>query len=178
MKTVLAVLLFASPAIAQDQAAAARAAAGCGPAQVQFGVKTDKNQHPAPQPDSGKALIYIFESQLRDRDINYLGMAVTTRVGMDGGWVGANHGESYFYFPVEAGDHRLCADWQSSRESHSRSASAISLMAEAGKVYYFRTIVDQRRESHESVVKLVRLDPAEAQILVASSALSTSQPKK
>jgi hypothetical protein len=116
--------------------------------------------------------------QLRDRDINYLGLSVTTKIGLDGGWVGANHGESYFYFSVDAGDHRLCAIWQSSLERYSRNASAISLTAEAGKVYYFRTIVDQRKEQHQPVVKLEPLDPAEGQILVAASAFSTSHPKK
>jgi hypothetical protein len=170
--------VFASAVFAQDDAAAARAAAGCGPAQVQFDVKTDKTQHPSPQPESGKALVYVFEVQLRDRDINYLGLSVTTKIGLDGGWVGANHGESYFYFSVDAGDHRLCAIWQSSLERYSRNASAISLTAEAGKVYYFRTIVDQRKEQHQPVVKLEPLDPAEGQILVAASAFSTSHPKK
>ncbi|MFY9531896.1 MAG: hypothetical protein WAR24_23580 [Candidatus Acidiferrales bacterium] len=40
---VLLLLLLASPVFAQDQAAVARAAAGCGPDQVEFDVKTDKN---------------------------------------------------------------------------------------------------------------------------------------
>lgn len=178
MKTILTVLLFASPVFAQDEAATARAAAGCGPLQVQFDVKTDKNQHPAPQLESGKALVYVFEVQVRDRNVNYLGMKVTTRVGLDGGWVGANHGESYFYFSADPGDHRLCTDWESKTESHHRVAAAVSLSTESGKVYYFRTIVDQRRESHESIVKLLPVDPAEAQILIASSSLSISHPKK
>jgi hypothetical protein len=176
MKTILAVLLFASPVFAQDDAAAARAAAGCGPDQIKFDVKTDKNQHPAAQPELGKALIYVFEFQKRDPNVNYFG-SETTKVGLDGSWVGANHGQSYFFFPVDPGDHHLCANWQSLVKKYSKLGSAVSFNAEAGKVYYFRASVDVRAK-YEPSVKLEPLDPAEAQFLISSSALSVSHPKK
>jgi len=55
-KLRLAILLLASPVFAQDKAAVAKATAACGPADVQFDVSTDKNQHPAAKPDDGIGL--------------------------------------------------------------------------------------------------------------------------
>lgn len=175
-KTFLTVLLFASPVFAQDDSATARAAAGCGTDQVKFDVKTDKNQHPAPQPESGKALVYVFEHQKRDPDVIYL-KSETIKIGLDGSWVGANHGQSYFFFPADPGDHRLCAHWQFAPMKYFKVGSAVSFTAEAAHVYHFRTVVDVRSK-YEASVKLESLDPAEAQLLVSSSALSTSHPKK
>ena len=108
MKAILIVLLFASPVLAQDDAAAARSAAGCGPAEVNFDVKTDKKQHPAPKPEQGKALVYVFLDVKQQASTINIG-SVTTRVGLDGAWIGANHGRSYLFFPVGPGDHRVCA---------------------------------------------------------------------
>jgi hypothetical protein len=176
MKTILVVFLFASPVFAQDDAAAARAAAGCGPAEVNFDVKTDKKQHPAPKPEPGKALVYVFLDVKQQPNSFNIG-TVTTRVGLDGAWIGANHGRSYFFFPVDPGNHRVCAAWQSILERYSKLASAADLSAEAGKPYYLRVSVDERQE-HQPAVKMEHIDPAEAQILIANSSLSTSHPKK
>jgi hypothetical protein len=92
MKGMLAVSLFimlAAPLFAQDQATAARTAAGCGADNVQFDVKTDKSQHPQGQVAAGKALVYVFEAERSDAGSLKIG-AVTTRIGLDGQWVGAN----------------------------------------------------------------------------------------
>jgi hypothetical protein len=178
MRTVLAVLLFAFltlPVFAQDQAATARAAAGCGADNVEFDVKTDRNQHPEGQAEAGKALVYVFEDEKTDPGL-VIG-AVTTRIGLDGQWMGANHGKSYFFFSVDPGDHSVCASWQSSLKRLSKLAAAASLTAARGSVYYFQAKVDAR--SHDRpAVWMEAVDPAEAKILIASASLSTSHPKK
>jgi hypothetical protein len=179
MKTALIAVLLAMPTVAsaqaQDQAAAARAAGGCGPEQVEFDVKTDKTQHAPAQPDPGKALVVVLEHEKSDPGFK-IG-AVTTRIGLDGAWVGANHGASFLAFPVDPGDHRVCAQWQSTFKRYSKLASAASLYAEAGQIYYFETRVDER--SHDQpAVRIDPLDPAEAQILLATAAQSVSHPKK
>ncbi len=183
VKRILAAVLFAGPVFSfvampaaqgqsEDQAAAARSSAGCGPAGVEFDVKTDKKSHPAPRPEPGKALVYVFQHERHKPDVYAIG-AVTVRVGLDGDWVGANHGSSYFFFPVEAGAHRVCSQVQSSFKRYSKLASAISLKAEPGKAYYFRVFVDDAVPH----VKLEAIDEAEAELLIASSALSSSHPK-
>jgi hypothetical protein len=178
----LAFFFAALPSPAQDQAAAARAAAGCGPVKTEFDVKTDKSKHPAPQPEEGKALVYVFE-QVKTDDLGFAIGGVTTKVGLDGAWVGANQSQSYFFFPAAPGDHRLCTNWQSSLSGRSKLGSALSFSAEPGKVYYFRARVhaltnrEDGRE-HDFAVKLEPLDPAEAQLLISTLALSSSHPKK
>jgi hypothetical protein len=178
MKSMLVVSLFAMfavPVVAQDQAAAARAAAGCGADNVEFDVKTDKNQHPEGQPDAGKALVYVFEDEKTDPGL-VIG-AVTMRIGLDGQWVGADHGKSYFFFSVDPGDHSVCASWQSSLKRLSKLAGAASLTAAPGSVYYFQAKVDARTHDRPAVW-MEPVDPAEAKILIASASLSTSHPKK
>jgi hypothetical protein len=187
MRTLVALLLFALPAIpahSQDRSAAAPSAAGCGPDKVKFDVKTDKHQHVESQPEPGKALVYVFEQVKLDSDELPVNLA-TIRLGLDGQWVGANHGRSYFSFAVDPGDHSICASWQTTWVKVARLApasslaSAASLTAEAGKVYYFEANVDERNhDRRQPGVKLEAVDPAEAKLLIADSSLSTSHPKK
>jgi hypothetical protein len=101
------------------------------------------------------------------------------RVGLDGAWVGANQGKSYFYFSVDAGEHQLCTNWQSGvfKKTAMRIGSAITLTAGAGKVYYFRTQVYERSEQDHNV-KLEPVENAEAQFLISSSSFSNFHPKK
>jgi Protein of unknown function (DUF2846) len=178
MKTMLVASLFvlsAVPALAQDQAAAARVQAGCGGDDTQFDVKTNKSQHPQGQIPEGKALVYVFEAEKTDAEAFKIG-AVTIRVGLDGQWVGANHGNTYFYFPVEPGDHSICGNWQSSIGKLAKQASAASFSAEPGQTYYFQVRVDER--SHDNpAIWMEPVDPAEAKILISSASLSTFKAK-
>ena len=99
---VCAVVMIVASTLAQSQTPDLRTQAGCGPATTQFDVKTDKNQHAVERPDAGKALVYAIVDEKRDPTVKQIG-DVTTRVGLDGNWVGANHGESYFSFAVVSG---------------------------------------------------------------------------
>src|SRR5580658_6436424 len=137
MKRFLLLLsVCAVPAMAQDRSADLRAAAGCGPAATEFSVKVDKNQHVVTQPEPGKALVYVIAQENPDDSYN-IG-DVTTRVGLDGAWVGANYGESYLSFSLAPREHCVCVDWQSSLASRQQLSGAVELTAEAGKTYYFR----------------------------------------
>jgi hypothetical protein len=179
-KMVLMFLVMASPALAQDQVAAARTAAGCGPTTMEFTVHKDKKQHPAMQPDAGKALVYVFETVKSD-DLGFHIGGVTTKVGLDGTWVGATQTDSYMVFPVDAGDHRVCANWQSSMGHLAKLASAASFTAQPGQIFYFRTKVHAiTNEGHGGFydLNLEPVDPAEAQLLIANLSYSTSQAKK
>jgi hypothetical protein len=168
-------LLLAAPVYGQDEAIDLRGAAGCGPAKIQFNVKTDKKQHTLTQPESGKALIYVFEQFTPDPRYLNLGH-VTTRVGLDGNWVGANHESSYMFFSVEPGAHRLCSDMQSILVSEKVSA-ATELMAEPGKTYFYRVVV---KDEHNAIAhfSLNAVDGAEGLLLLSNSAVSSSQKKK
>ncbi len=173
MKTIVAgifLVVFASPLFAQDPVPTASTRGGCGPSEKYFDVKADKKQHPVAPADADKALIYVFEDIER---------GPTMRVGLDGAWVGANKGKSYFFFSVDPGDHQVCTNWQSGtfKETSKRIGSAMTLKAEAGKVYYLRTQVYERSERDVNV-KFEPVEAAEGQFLISASAFSTFQPKK
>jgi len=173
----LIALLFASPASAQDAVVNLFTAAGCGANEIHFDVKTDKKQHPTAQPEAGKALVYVIGAAWSDYAAVHIGTP-PTRFGIDGTWVGANGYRSYFFFPVEPGDHRLCTGVQSKFERVVKSSlAATSFTAEAGKTYYFRTKTPIDAGSLRTI-KLVPVDPAEAQLWLARTAFSTFSPKK
>lgn len=158
------------PALAQDQAATARTAAGCGPSQVQFDVKPDDTLHVLAQPEAGKAMVYVFEDDFT---------GPTMRIGVDGSWVGATNGKSFIYFSIAPGEHNVCTEWQSNvfKKTSERVGGAISLNLEAGKVYYLRMTFEEVTKA-SGRIKLDLTDNAEGQFLLSSSALSNSHPKK
>ena len=170
----LAVFLGALPVLAQDQAGTARTAAGCGPSAEMFDVKTTDSKHPVGQPEEGKGLVYFFVDSVA---------APTMRVGVDGNWVGANDGKSYFFFQVAPGEHNICTEWQSGtfKKSSERVGEAMHLAVEAGKAYYLRL---QVRVPFNCVhygcqqMHLELSDEAEGHFLIGSSLYATSQPKK
>ena len=130
---------------------------------------------PFPLPNLARQRLYVIQYEKRDVEAFHIG-AVTTRVGLDGTWQGANHGQSYLLVPVDPGEHHLCVDWQSSVEERSKQGSAVTLTAETGKVYYFRATVEQR-ETHPPAIVLEAVDPAQGQFLISTSSLSKSHAK-
>jgi hypothetical protein len=171
ISVILAATVFsASPALAQDQAAAARTAAGCGPSQSQFEVKLDDTLHLLAQPEEGKAILYVFEDDFT---------GPTMRIGVDGSWVGATNSKSFLYFSLAPGEHSICTEWQSNvfKKTSERVGGAKSLTVEAGKVYYLRMTFEEVTKA-SGRIKLDLTDNAEGQFLLSSSALSNSRPKK
>jgi hypothetical protein len=167
MKIALILFLLASPALAQNKTDTTGALSACGPANVKFEVKPDQTQ-PLSEPPSGKALVYVIEDEV---ECLRAAPCTTIRIGLDGSWVGATHGNTHFSFSVLPGDHHLCSNWQSKPKDPSCFYSLANFTAEAGKVYYFRARVWTRLD----------LDPVnsdEGRYLVATSPLVISLPKK
>jgi hypothetical protein len=102
----------------------------CGDPKVNFEVKVEKDQPQPDAPPQGKAQVILIE----DQNGKYKSFrSATVRYGLDGNWVGANYGDSYFPLTVDPGVHHLCVSWEGSK----REVGAASFTAEAGKVYYF-----------------------------------------
>ena len=135
-------------------------------------MKTDKRQHAVTQPDSGRALVYVIVEERRDPHAQQFG-DITTRVGLDGDWAGANHGQSYISFAVEPGAHRLCTDGQSRLKAVQELSGAADLIAEAGKTYYYRAELTIPWADHAANLRLEEVDGAEGLLLVSKSASST-----
>jgi hypothetical protein len=112
----------------------------CGSDAVQYKVKTEKKQSPSAA-EAGKALIVFIEST----EGNFFPLP-TARFGVDGNWVGADRGPSYFAYSVTPGLHKLCAARQSGIKADKDVVGVVTVNAEAGKVYYYefkimRTVV-------------------------------------
>lgn len=169
----LTVLLFLVP-LATAQTVSPVAAGGCGPAGVHFEVKTEK-QHPLVRPENGKALVYLIQddTQFQSRP------RPTTRIGIDGTWVGATKSNSYFHVSVDPGEHDLCSNWQSFvgfNKGH--TAAAVRFKAEAGQTYYFlvrNSWVSELQKPAE--IELKPVNGAEGQLLASKFSLSISHPK-
>jgi len=178
MKTLLMMFLVASSVIAQDQAQERRLAPSCGPEQVKFDVKTEKHPPAMAQPDPGKARVYFIE----DNSSFQSAPRPTTRAGVDGEWVGAARGNSYFFFSVDPGEHHLCASWQTwvgPGVDVAHKTAAAHFTAVSGGVYYFRVTNFFIRDLHRPpTIKLELLDSDEGQLLTNTYALSTFQQKK
>jgi hypothetical protein len=144
----------------------------CGDDKVKFDVTTEEHQ-PAPAgPAEGKAQIIFIETE--NQRVTLAGDA-TIRFGMDGAWVGANNGNSYFALTVDPGVHHLCANWQSSLGVFKKNIDLTSFTAEAGQVYYFAAALAVGREI--VTFSLTPLNEDEGKFRLTTSKLSISKPK-
>ncbi|MGA2890594.1 MAG: hypothetical protein ABSE51_21375 [Terracidiphilus sp.] len=101
----------------------------CGDEKIKFDVSTLKNQ-PAPEPPPAGSAQIIFVEEQNARASFHM---ITVRYGVDGNWVGANYGDSYFVLNVTPGIHHLCVNAQGDK----KAVGVTSFTAEAGKVYYY-----------------------------------------
>jgi hypothetical protein len=143
----------------------------CGDEKVKFDVKTQAGQPLPAGPAEGKAMIIFIEKQ--NQMITPFHYA-TVRFGMDGAWVGANVGNSYFALTVGPGVHHLCASWQSDLETLKKDVKATSFTAEAGQVYYFEGEIVASRDT--LIFNFSELNEDEAKYQLKSLKLSTSKP--
>jgi len=148
MKSRLVLLLLCASLLAAVQARAKTILPdACGDDNIRFDVKVkalaEGKPNPAPAPpEAGKAQIIFIENL----DTNGAFFTTpTTRFGVDGKWVGANRGNSYFVVTVDPGLHHVCANWQSGTDNEARQVGIEKFAAEAGKVYYYQVKLARHR---------------------------------
>lgn len=176
MKLALVALLLTAPLCAQStskvrygQVTDAQPLA-CASVPIQFSVKKDNTQHALPQAAPDKAQIVFIHDSGGAPGIGY----PTTKLAIDGAWVGANHNDTWFAVAVEPGEHHLCVTLQSSLVED--RVELAHLTAQAGSVYYFRTRLVWSKE-----VELLELEPVdsdEGDYLLRMFSMSVSKPKK
>ena len=151
----------AEPETEADQAKEGEIEAkACGPSEHKFSVRTDKNQHPTPEPPSDKALVYVIRPTM-------MGNKIQTKLGVDGQWVGANRGNNYFFLTLEPGEHNFC--------SQAENRSAVALRVEPGKTYYLQQKI--RMGFMKARTSLAVLDEAEGKKGLAKCHLSLWEEK-
>jgi hypothetical protein len=165
----------------------------CGKDEIKFNVTTQKGQPVPAAPDSGKAQIVLIETLERIGNVQFFGGKIA-RFGVDGAWVGADRGDSYFVVAVDPGVHHLCANWQTIGPDK-KNVGVASFTADPGKTYYYQVKITQKGYveapatglgvtsggggvSTEESFDLTALSEDEGRYRVKSSALSTSTPKK
>ncbi|MGO8718420.1 MAG: hypothetical protein ACLQMO_04280 [Acidobacteriaceae bacterium] len=179
MKRTVIILLGGMSLTFAVQARAVTLPDACGSDQVKLAVKTKKDHAPLADPKPDVAQIVFIEKLDKEGTGLCIGCDVTTRMGVDGQWAGANKGDSYFACSVAPGTHHLCANWQSSLRSLDEKADALAFTAEAGKTYYFETDVVMKNKDagrgQTYMVDRLHLKPVnadEGQYLAKISALS------
>ena len=138
MKSRLVLLLLCASLVPAMQAWAKTVLPdACGDDSVKFDVDTQGNQPALAPPPTGKAQIVFIESY--EKNIPMIGGAPVVRFGMDGAWVGANKGDSYFTMTIDPGVHHLCASWPTVQGRLKKNSVGMdSFSAEAGKIYYYQ----------------------------------------
>ena len=154
MKPRLFVLLLCVSLLAAVQAKAKTTLPdACGDPNIKFEVSTLKDQPAPAPPEPGKAQIIFVENFEKP---GFVGAPSTTRVGVDGAWVGANQGNSYFVLTVDPGVHHVCVVWRGNRSD----VEVKSLTAEPGKIYYFeaKIVITHTGQAINSTFELLPLD--------------------
>ena len=165
----VAVVLLSSPLFSQNQVTLPPAA--CGDVPVSMAVSLDSSPHSVEPPEPGKARIYFIQDTGQWITVAY----PTTKIGIDGKWVGANKKDSYFSVSVDPGEHHICAAIQSSFILGRREMA--HLTAEAGKIYFYRTRILYSRDGPE-YFSLLAADSDEAQYLIESFPRATAHARK
>jgi len=168
MRVFVSILILAVSAFAQGSPAAPTPA--CGPANISFSVQLDDSQHTPAEPEPGKARVYF----VHDAGTGFLAWYPTVKVAVDGTWVGANHGNSYFSVSVDPGEHHVCVNLQSSVVA--QRVELAHFTATAGSVYYYRTRLVVSRSVE--LLQLEAIDSDQGQYLVELFPLAAAKPKK
>jgi len=168
VRAILVAILLAASTFTQDKSAVTPPA--CGPRDISFDVKRDNSQHTLAQPEPRKALVYFVQDI---GEVSCIGGCGTTKVGLDGAWVGANQHNSYFFVSVEPGEHHVCVKPQSG--SKPERIQLAHFTAESGKIYYFRSRAISG--SNQLLFDLDPIDSDQGKYLVDLYPLSVSHAK-
>jgi hypothetical protein len=120
MRKPFCALLLGCASLLVVQAEASGLPDSCGNDSVRFNVKLESKRPLFAGQQSGQAQVVFIEALEKNG----------TCIGVDGAWVGANQGNSYFSTFITAGKHNFCSDVQS--KSGKLQLGMATLNAEAG----------------------------------------------
>jgi hypothetical protein len=170
MKAPFALLLVALSVSAAAQTPDKPYPSACGPDNGWFDVKHVNDQSP-PTPEQGKALVYFVQYAFSGGEM----ITTSSRIGMDGAWLGAVRNRSYIAFSIAPGEHHLCVDWQTHMNRQVRELAHFT--AEAGNTYYFR-IRYIYGEGGSMGIDFTPAYPDQAKFIIASNPVSVAKPRQ
>jgi len=166
LRALICVLALACPV----PALCAALPEACGDEKATLRVGFQKDTHGVNDPAPGKAeLVFIEDADFRQ---SCFLCSIATRIGIDGRWVGANQGNSYFAVEVAPGEHHLCTDWQSANPDLKSKTGLGEIKAEAGYIYFYRVRITRIGYGLE----LVPVDRQEGSFRLRSATLSIALP--
>jgi hypothetical protein len=133
----------------------------CGPKGAKSTARTDKKNHPTPEPPPDMGLVYVVRPTM-------MGNKVQTKLGVGGRWLGVNRGNNYFYITLPPGEHYVC--------SQAENRHVITLTVEAGKTYYLQQRITMG--FMKARTRLEVLDEEEGVKALARTHLSVSEDRQ
>ena len=174
MKVSVMISIFSLLIAAVAEAQSTSVAGACGQPTIKFDVKTSPAGSPGLEP--GKSVVFIIERDLTTRTF----VTPSTRIGMDGEWLGATKGNSYSFFMVTPGTHHLCADTKFGGVGGGGQAF-LHFNASPGATYFFEVrnmrVGDPKGGDELHDVALEQLDEDEGEYLLLMSTFVSSQRK-
>jgi hypothetical protein len=146
----------------------------CGPSGIKEHVGLDTTR-PLPAAPSKNALVYfVFDTHIWGGLFHPRGPVV--QIGVDGKWVGALQGKSYFPLRLAPGKHHVCFEESAWRFGH--YVNLVQLQAQPGKTYFLSAyMLDAENPNGDGGGMYMTARPLnrdEGALLVQSSALSTA----
>ena len=166
MKASVMISIFSLLIVAMAEAQSASVASACGQPNTKFDVKV--SPYVAPGAETERAIMFIIERDLTARTL----VTPSTRLGMDGEWLGATKGNSYSFFVVTPGIHHLCANTRFGGVGGVGDAF-LHFDAKPGATYFFEVRNTRVEELHD--VSLVQVDEDEGKHLLSTSAFVSSR---
>lgn len=175
--TVAACCATSSIASHAGSKGAEASAAACGPIKATFDVdlKSDTSRL---TPANNNAVVYVIQDTSQGFS-SLTAPILTTRIGLDGEWVGANRRQSHYGWVVSPGVHHLCVSSQWSGLYSPRSTSLYRLDTQSGTTYYFRVRVPLVYPGPNLfILDLQQVDQDEGEFLLETTKQSVPRPKE
>lgn len=167
---IMASIVFAAAARAQDPSGEKAAMTACGIPSAQFSVTIEPARVRSIAVSSGRATIYFVSDFLMGVNSG------TVRIGVDGEWIGALKANSYTKAEVTSGAHHFCAQGQGHLIGPD-SVALFGLDVKAGQTYYFLVDTDSVLVFQPMLLGLAEINPDEGRLLVSKARLAVSTPK-
>jgi hypothetical protein len=171
MKQAMAAFLFCVLVVLGNQLRAATLPDACGDDKTKVDVAAHEPSSAPPTANATSATL-VFVQRLVE---SCIGCSVT-RVGLDGTWIGANKGASFFPVTTAPGEHHVCAFWEAPGARIENKIGLTELEALAGQIYYFEIEIGPR-STGEFAMRLKPISADMGAFFVSRSKQSVATPK-
>jgi hypothetical protein len=171
MKQAMVAFLFCVPFVLICELRATTLPDACGDDKIKVDVAVQKPLTAPPAANATTATL-VFVQRLGE---SCIGCSVS-RVGLDGTWIGANKGASFFSVTTAPGDHHVCALWEAPLAKVENRIGLTDFEALAGQIYYFEIEISPNGTG-EFAMRLKPISADMGAFLVSRSKQSLATPK-